>query len=245
MLRKEVSRFARLWSQTLLPSVVTTILYFAIFGKFIGSQVQPIEGVSYIQFIVAGLVMMAVIMNSFQNVIASFFFSKFQRSIEEMLVSPLPYWALVAGYILGGLMRGLAVGILVLLTALFFTHLVVYNIWFVLIFIILTSVFFSLLGLLNGLFAKNFDQVQIVPTFVLTPLIYLGGVFYSIEFLPPLWQKVSLFNPILYMIDGLRYGFLGIADVSPWVSLILLLIFTGVSLGLVLYFFKKGYGLRS
>ena len=244
-LRKEVIRIFRIWMQTLLPSVITTTLYFLIFGTFIGSKLPPIGDFSYIQFIVPGLVMLAVITNSFQNTISTFFFSKFQKNIEEILVSPLPYWSVVLGYLLGGLFRGLLVGVLVLAVALFFTHLTVFNLAIIVIFMVLTSLLFSLAGLLNGLFAKGMDDVSIIPTFVLTPLTYLGGVFYSINMLPPVWQVVSRFNPILYIVDGFRYGFLGVSDVSVWFSLSILSI-TVIAFGAVtLYFFKKGYGLKS
>jgi ABC-2 type transport system permease protein len=244
-LRKEVVRILRIWKQTLLPSVVTTTLYFLIFGTFIGSKLPPIGTFTYIQFIVPGLVMLAVITNSFQNTISTFFFAKFQKNIEEILVSPLPYWSVVLGYLLGGLFRGLLVGILVLFVALFFTHLTVFNLAIIVIFMILTSFLFSLAGLLNGLFAEGMDDVSIIPTFVLTPLTYLGGVFYSVHMLPPIWQIVSRFNPILYIVDGFRYGFLGVSDVSIWISLSIL-IGTIIIFGTVtLYLFKNGYGLKS
>jgi ABC-2 type transport system permease protein len=243
--RKECVRFLRIWTQTLLPSVTTMVLYYVIFGAFIGSQVAPIDGYSYMQFIVPGLVMMAVITNAFSNVVSSFYGSKFQRNLEELMVSPTPHWVVVAGYVTGGVLRGLLIGALVLATSLFFTHLVVKHAFLTVLFIPLTSVLFSLAGLLNGIFAKSFDGVSIVPTFVLTPLTYLGGVFYSIDALPPFWQKVSQLNPILYMVNGFRYGLLGISDVPVGVSLAILV---GLSIALLaanLYVFQKGYGLKS
>ncbi len=245
MVRNEVGRFMRIWSQTLIPPVITTVLYYAIFGSFIGSQIAPIHGFSYMQFIVPGLVMMAVITSSFSNVVGSFYFSKFQRSIEELLVSPMPFWVLIAGYITGGVVRGLLVGTITLLVSLFFTHLVINNIFFVLSFILLTAILFSLAGLLNGLYAKNFDGITLFPTFVLTPLTYLGGIFYSIEALPPFWQSMSKLNPILYMINGFRYGFLGFSDVSIVASFGILVVCIVVLLGLNWHLFRKGYGLRS
>lgn len=243
--RKECVRFLRIWTQTLLPSVITMILYFVIFGTFIGSQIAPIHGYSYMQFIVPGLVMMAVITNSFSNVVSSFFGSKFQRNLEELMVSPTPNWIIIAGYCTGGLLRGLMVGGLVLAVSVFFTHLVIYNIVLVLGFILLTSLTFSLAGLVNGIFAKSFDAVSIVPTFVLTPLTYLGGVFYSIDALPHFWQILSKFNPILYMVNGFRYGFLGISDVNVFASLLVLTVLCLGLLILNLFLFEKGYGLKN
>ncbi len=242
--RKEVTRFLRIWSQTLLPSVVTMALYFIIFGHFIGSRIQSINGFSYINFIVPGIIMMAVITNSYANVVSSFFSAKFQRSIEEVLVSPTPAWAIIVGYCLGGIARGLSVGILVSIVALFFTKLVIHSYSIVIIFFLLTTIVFSLMGLLNGIFAKKFDDVSIVPTFILTPLTYLGGVFYSVALLPPLWQKISLLNPILYMVNGFRYGFLGHSDIPVYIGLLIL-----VGLMIVLFWtnvvlIKKGVGLR-
>lgn len=243
--RKECARFLRLWTQTLLPSVVTMVLYYVIFGTFIGSQIPAIEGYTYMQFIVPGLVMMAVITNSFSNVVSSFYGSKFQRNLEELMVSPTPDWVVIAGYVTGGVLRGIMVGALVLVVSLFFTHLVVQNIALVILFIFLTSLAFSLAGLLNGVFAKSFDAVSIVPTFVLTPLTYLGGVFYSIHALPHFWQLVSQANPILYMVNGFRYGFLGLSDVNVFASLLMLVALCIVLLGISLYVFKKGYGLKN
>ena len=244
-LRKEVVRILRIWKQTLLPSVITTTLYFLIFGTFIGSKLPAVGGYSYIQFIVPGLVMLAVITNSFQNTISTFFFAKFQKNIEEILVSPLPYWSVVLGYLLGGLFRGLLVGILVLIVALFFTHLAIHSLLVIVLFMILTSLLFALAGLLNGLFAKNIDDIAIIPTFVLTPLTYLGGVFYSVHMLPPVWQVVSKFNPVLYIVDGYRYGFLGVSDFSIYLSSSILIVTIIIFGSATLYFFKKGYGLKS
>ena len=244
MVRKEVLRMLRIWSQTFLPSLVTTSLYYIIFGAFIGSQIADIHGVSYMAFIVPGLVMMAVITNSYSNVVSTFFGAKFQRNLEELVVSPTPDWVIIAGFVSGGVIRGTIVGVLVLLTSLFFIHLTIYSLGIVLAAAILTSVLFSLAGLLNGIFAKTFDGVSIVPTFVLTPLTYLGGVFYSIDRLPPLWQSVSLANPILYMVNAFRYGFLGVSDVSIVLSFSLLIGLTALLLTITLYLFKKGIGLK-
>lgn len=244
IVRKEVTRFLRIWSQTLLPSVVTMTLYFIIFGHFIGSRIQGINGFSYINFIVPGIIMMAVITNSYANVVSSFFSAKFQKSIEEILVSPTPAWAIIVGYCLGGIARGLAVGILVSIVALFFTKLVIHSYLITIIFFLLTTIVFSLMGLLNGIFAKKFDDVSIVPTFILTPLTYLGGVFYSVALLPPLWQKISLFNPILYMVNGFRYGFLGYSDIPVYIGLLILIVLMIVLFWINLVLIKKGVGLR-
>ncbi len=243
--RKEVVRILRIWTQTLLPSVITTVLYFLIFGKFIGSRVGEMNGVSYVAFIVPGLVMMAIITNSFTNVAGSFFGAKFQKSIEEILVAPVPNWVIVAGYVLSGMFRGFIVGLIVLVISLFFTNLKVHNLGLVIIFTILTSAVFSLAGLTNGMFAKKFDHVMIVPTFVITPLTYLGGVFYSISSLPPFWQNVSKLNPVLYMVDGFRYGFFGVEDINIWISLTILIVLT-VGLTIInLNFLNKGTGLKA
>ncbi|MBI2151156.1 ABC transporter permease [Candidatus Woesearchaeota archaeon] len=244
IVRKETTRFFRIWTQTLLPSVVTMALYFVIFGHFIGSRIEKINGFSYIEFIVPGLIMMAVITNSYSNVVSSFFGAKFQRSIEEILVSPTPAWIIIFGYCLGGISRGLVVGILVTIVALFFTKIAVHSFLIIIIFLLLTTVVFSLMGLLNGIFAKKFDDVAIVPTFVLTPLTYLGGVFYSVFLLPDIWKTISLFNPIFYMVNGFRYGFLGYSDTPVYLGFFILLILMFVLFLVNLILIKKGVGLR-
>lgn len=245
LVSKEVTRFMRIWSQTLLPPLINQSLYFIIFGTFIGSQVQDIRGISYMAFLVPGLVMMAVINSAFSNVVSSFFGNKFQRSIEELLVSPTPNWVIVAGYASGGVARGILVGFLVFLVSFIFVRPEIYSLFFVSLFVILTSIVFSLGGLLNGIFAKKFDDISLFTTFVLTPLTYFGGVFYSIHDLPPFWQKLSQLNPILYMIDGFRYGFYGIADVNVGVSVGLLVIFAAGLSVLCLRLLKKGVGMRT
>ena len=245
MLRKETSRIFRIWTQTLLPPVVTTSLYFAIFGTFIGSQIAKIDGFSYIQFIVPGLVMMAVITSSYSNVVSTFFGAKMQRYLEELLVSPLPDWVIIAGFVSGGVVRSLLVAVLVLLVSLFFTHLVIFNLFVIFAAAFLTSVLFSLAGLVNGIYAKSFDAINIIPTFVLTPLTYLGGVFYSVSRLPPFFRTISLVNPILYMVNAFRYGFLGISDVSVRMSFAVMIAFIAVLLVLAIWLFKKGNGLKS
>ena len=245
IVRKEVGRFMRIWSQTLLPPVITQTLYFTIFGKFIGSQVGAIQGVSYMAFLVPGLVMMAIINNSFANVVSSFFSAKFQRSIEELMVSPTPNWVIVTGYVLGGVLRGIVVGVLVFCVSVFFTSPRIHHFGFIVIFVVLTSIVFSLGGLINAIFARRFDDVSIFPTFVLTPLTYLGGVFYSIHSLPTFWQNISKLNPILYMIDGFRYGFYGISDVNVGVSVGILVVLIVIGATTSLYLLEKGIGLKS
>jgi ABC-2 type transport system permease protein len=245
LIKKEFTRIIRIWPQTLLPAVVTQSLYFVIFGGYIGSLVVGFEQFGgYMGFLVPGIIMMAVITASYSNVVSSFFGAKFQRTYEEILVSPNPNWVILLGYSLGGVMRGLMVGGLVFLVSLFMVRPLISNIFIILLFTILTSTAFAFAGFLNSLFAKNFDDVTIVPTFVLTPLTYLGGVFYSIDKLPPVWQGISKFNPIVYMIDGFRYGFYGISTFSIWFNI-------AVLLGLNVFFFvlnwvliNRGYGIR-
>ena len=210
---REFSRIVRIWSQTILPSGVTATLYFLIFGAVIGSRIGTTDGISYMMYIAPGLIMQAVILNSYNNVVSSFFGAKFGKHIEELLVSPLPSWIIVSGYVTGGLVRGIMVGVLVSAVTLFFTHLPVAHPVIVVAAAVLTSVTFALGGFLNAMFAKNFDQISIIPTFLLTPLIYLGGVFYSISQLPDWARHLSLIDPILYMVNAFRFGFLGLSDV--------------------------------
>ena len=242
---KEIRRFSRIWVQTLVPPIVMMILYFIIFGQLIGSQISSIKGFSYMQFIVPGLVMMSVITNSYMNVCSSFFSSKFQKSVEELLVSPTPNSIIIFGYCMGGLVRGLIIGLSILLVSLCFTQFQIHDISLLILFAALTSFVFSLGGLTNAIYAKKFDDISILPTFVITPLTYLGGVFYSIDQLPELWQFFSQLNPILYMINGFRYGLLGISDVALDTAIYILLGF-----GLFLFSFnmrllKIGKGLRT
>ncbi len=245
MLRAEFVRIIRIWSQTLLPPIVTTSLYFVVFGTFIGSQLAPIDGFAYIQFIVPGLIMMAVITSSYMNTVSTFYFAKWTRTLDEILVSPMPNWAVTLAFVSGGVLRGLLVGVLVLIVSLFFTHLAVFNIAILILAAVLTSVLFSLGGLINGVFAKGFDGISIVPTFVLTPLTYLGGIFYSIDQFSPFWQTVSLFNPILYMINAFRYGFLGVSDINIWVCFAVLLGMLALFVGIILYLFRQGIGVKN
>ena len=241
---KDIKRILRIWVQTLLPSAITMTLYFIIFGQFIGSQVRNIDGFSYMEFIVPGIVMMAIITNSFTNVVSSFFFIKFQRSIDEILISPTPNWIILTGHITGGVFRGLLIGVIVLAISLFFTSLQIHSFLVIMVFILLTAIVFSLGGFLNALLAKKIDQINIIPTFVLTPLTYLGGVFYSIKVLPEFWQGLSLLNPILYMVNGFRFGFLGISDINIWIGFWMLVSFTIVLFYINLYLLKKGVGIK-
>lgn len=245
MVRKEFVRIIRIWSQTLLPPVITTSLYFAIFGAFIGSQVADIQGFPYIQFIVPGLVMMAVITSAYMNTVSTFYFSKFMRTIDALLVSPMPTWVVIAGFVTGGLVRAGLVGILVVVVSLFFTHLAIFNIGIIFAAAFLTALLFAFAGLVNGIFAKSFDAISIVPTFVLTPLTYLGGVFYSIDPLPPFFRMLSLGNPILYMVNAFRYGFLGVSDVSMVLAFSVMIGLTVLFFGLTLFLFIRGTGLKT
>ncbi|MDA8421627.1 MAG: ABC transporter permease [Pseudomonadota bacterium] len=245
IVRKEIIRFSRIWVQTILPPVVTTSLYFVIFGGLIGRQIHDMEGVRYMDFIVPGLIMMAVITNSYSNVVSSFYSAKFQRSVEEILVSPTPNWIILSGFVTGGVVRGLVVGAAVTVVSLFFSHLHVYDPWVSVSVVLLTSVLFSLGGFINSVFARNFDDISIVPTFVLTPLTYLGGVFYSVAMLPAFWRRISLGNPILYMINAFRYGFLGITDINIWLSYGIIMFFIVILTAISLHLLDTGYGMRS
>lgn len=245
IIHKEIARFMRIWTQTLLPAVISITLYFIIFGAFIGSQIKPIKGFSYMQFVVPGFIMMAIIQNTYSNVVSSFFGTKFQKSVEELLVSPTPSYIIILGYCCGGMLRGFIVALLVTATSLTFEPLTILHPLTTVAFVILTAFLFSLIGLTNAIFAQKFDDISIIPTFVLTPLIYLGGVFYSIELLPSFWQKVSLFNPVLYMVNGFRYGFLGVSDIEVWFALTMLVVFIVIFFTINLIFITRGVGLKS
>jgi ABC-2 type transport system permease protein len=242
---KEVNRFTRIWIQTLVPPAITMTLYFVIFGNLIGQRIGEMSGFSYMSFIVPGLIMMSVITNSYSNVASSFFSAKFQRNVEELLVAPVPNYIIIWGYVGGGVIRGLLVGFIVTCVSLFFVDLQVFNILVLLLSVFCTSVLFALAGLLNAIFARSFDDISIIPTFVLTPLTYLGGIFYSINLLPGFWQAVSHFNPVFYMINAFRYGFLGIADVSLLWSFLIIGSFIVFLYGLVTLLLKKGVGIRT
>jgi len=243
--RKEVSRFMRVWKQTLVPPVITIVLYLGIFWKFIGDRISVVEGVSYIDFIFPGLLMMAVIMAAYQNTSSSFFGSKFQKSIEELFVSPMAYWKILIGFCFWAILRAVMVAGLVFATAAFMTDIHIEHVGLAIIFVLLSAMLFALLGLYNALYAKSFDDIALIPTFIITPLIYLGGVFYPISILPPFWQIVSQFNPVLYMIGGLRYAFIGQSDISIYASFGILVTFIVVLICVILYLLKKWYGIRS
>ncbi|MFA0792271.1 ABC transporter permease [Microbulbifer echini] len=242
--RREVRRFMRIWPQTLVPPVITMSLYFVIFGSLIGSRIGDMGGYPYMEFVVPGLIMMSVITNSYGNVVSSFYSAKFQRSVEELLVSPTPNWAVMAGYVLGGVARGLIVGLIVTVVAMFFTSLSVENLGVTVAIVFLTSTLFSLAGFINAIYANSFDAISIIPTFILTPLTYLGGVFYSIDLLSPFWQGLSKLNPILYMVNSFRYGILGVSDINVAWAFVGVLIFIGLLASWGLYLMSHGKRLR-
>jgi len=245
ILNKEITRFSRIWVQTLVPPAITMSLYFVIFGNLIGSRVGLMDGFSYMAFIVPGLIMMSVITNSYSNVASSFYSAKFQGNIEELLVSPVPTYIIIAGYVGGGVTRGLLVGFIVTCVSLFFVPLQIHSILVIVTTLLLTSILFSLAGLLNAIFAKSFDDISIIPTFVLTPLTYLGGVFYSTSLLPPVWETISHANPIIYMVSAFRNGFLGIENIPLLYSFTVIIGFIAVLYALVYRLISKGVGLRS
>ena len=246
LVRREIVRIMRIWTQTLIPPAITMTLYFVIFGKLIGSRIGNIQGgFSYMQYIVPGLVMMSIITNSYGNISSSFFGAKFSRAVEEMLVSPMPNWVILLGYVTGAVARGLVVGVLVLLIALFFTDLHVMHPLITFASVLLGATIFSLAGFVNAVYAKKFDDIALVPTFILTPLTYLGGVFYSVNMLAEPWQAISRANPILYMVNAFRFGVLGISDVHLGVAFAVMLGFVIGLSALALQLLKRGVGLRS
>lgn len=245
ILHRDVGRMFRIWKQTFLPPVITQTLYFVVFGAFIGSQLAPVKGVSYMAYIVPGIIMMSVITSAYSNVVFSFFSTKFMKSVEEMLVSPMSYRVLLAGYVLSGVARAFITAILIFIVSLFFVSPQVMHPFVILAFTLLTSLVFSLGGFLNALFAQNFDDAGTFTTFVLTPLTYLGGVFYSVDMLPPFFKMVSYANPIVYMVDGIRYGFYGIHDTNLWAGAGFLVAVAAVLTWINLSLLKKGTGLRT
>lgn len=245
ILHKEISRYTRIWVQTLLPPAITMTLYFVIFGNLIGSRIGTMGGYTYMEYIVPGLIMMSVITNSYSNVVSSFFSAKFQRSIEEMMVAPVPNAVILSGYVIGGVSRGILTGIIVTTVSTFFVDIQINNLLIVFGVVIMTSIMFALAGFVNAVFAKSFDDISIVPTFILTPMTYLGGVFYSIALLPEFWQKASMINPILYMVNAFRYGFLGTSDIDIGVAIGLIAVFIVILSSVAMYLLNKGIGLRS
>jgi ABC-2 type transport system permease protein len=245
ILVKEILRFSRIWVQTVLPSAITTALYFVIFGRLIGDRIGPMEGFDYLDFIVPGLVLMAVITNSYSNVVSSFYSSKFSRYIEELLVAPVPNWVILSGFVAGGVARGLVVGVAVTLVAMLFTDLEIHSYPVTFLVFVLTAVLFALGGFINAVYANSFDDISIVPTFVLTPLTYLGGVFYSIQLLPELWQHVSLANPVLYMVNAFRFGLLGVSDIPLGLAFAIILGFILVLGFFSLRLLERGVGIKT
>ncbi len=242
---KEVRRFSRIWVQTILPSAVTTALYFAIFGRLIGDRIGPMDGYAYIDFIVPGLILMGVITNAYANAVSSFYQAKFGHFVEELLVSPMPDWVVLAGYVSGAVARGLAVGAAVTAVALVFTEVHLYSLGVSLGILVLTAVLFGLAGFINAIYANSFDDISIIPTFVLTPLTYLGGVFYSIDLLGSPWRELSLGNPVLYMINAFRYGLLGVTDIPLWIAFGVVIAFILVLGAVALTLLHRGVGIKT
>ncbi|MDP3876935.1 MAG: ABC transporter permease [Methylobacter sp.] len=242
---KEIFRFIRIWPQTLLPPAITTALYFLIFGKLIGDRIGPISGASYMDYIVPGIILMSVISHSYANVVSSFYSTKFQRNIEELLVAPLPSWVILAGYVSGGIVRGLLVGVVVALISLLFAEVTVKNMGITLSIAVLTATVFSLAGFINAILAESFDDISLIPNFVLTPLSYLGGVFYSVDMLPGIWQNISKGNPILYMVNAFRYGLIGVTDVDIQLTFMITGGFIATLTLLSLYLLHKGIGIKN
>ncbi len=242
--RKEISRVTRIWVQTIVPPIITMSLYFIIFGNLIGRRIGQMDGFDYMQYIAPGLIMMSVIQNAYGNVVSSFFGAKFQKHLEEMLVSPMPTYAIIIGHVSGGVFRGLIVGTIVTVIALFFTKLQIANLFVTVSIVVLTAIVFALAGLINAIFARKFDDISIIPSFVLAPLTYLGGIFYSISLLPELAQKVSLFNPILYMVNAFRYGMLGVSDIDIRTAYGITIIFIVLLFSLSMFLINRGVGIR-
>lgn len=245
LVMREVRRFLRIWPQTLLPPAITMTLYFIIFGKLIGSRIGEMGGFNYMDYIAPGIIMMAVINNAYANVASSFYSAKFQNHIEELLVAPVPNYLILAGYVSGGIARGLCVGLIVTLVSLFFTAIEVQHLWITISMVVLSAIMFALGGFINAMYAQSFDEIAIIPTFILTPLTYLGGVFYSISLLPDFWQNVSLFNPILYMVNAFRYGMLGVSDIRIEIAFAIIITCIIALSSFALHLLNKGSGLRN
>ena len=245
ILVKEVLRFSRIWVQTVLPPAITTSLYLVIFGTLIGARIGEMDGFRYIDFIVPGLILMTVIQNSYSNVVSSFYSAKYQRYVDELMIAPVPHWVVLAGYVSGGVARGLVVGVVVTLVSLFFSDLQIHSYGLTLLVVLLTALLFVLAGFINAVFANSFDDISIVPTFVLTPLTYLGGVFYSVALLPEFWRDLSLANPVLYMVNAFRYGLLGTSDIQIGTALAIILLFIVVLAAFSLELLRRGVGIKS
>jgi ABC-2 type transport system permease protein len=245
IVRKELYRFIRIWPQTLLPPAITTALYFLIFGKLIGDRIGTIHGVSYMDYIVPGIILMSVITHSYANVVSSFYSTKFQRNIEELLVAPVPNWVILAGYISGGILRGVLVGVVVAVISLFFTPLIIQNSVMAMAVVFLTATLFALAGFINAILAESFDDISIIPNFILTPLSYLGGVFYSVDMLPQIWQHISLGNPILYMVNAFRFSVIGVSDVDISLAFLMTGGFILVLTVFALWLLHRGTGIKT
>ncbi len=241
---KEVYRFVRIWPQTLLPPAITTTLYFLIFGRLMGDRIGLVNGVSYMDYIVPGVILMSVISHSYANVVSSFYSTKFQRNIEELIVAPLPNWIILSGYVSGGIMRGLLVGGVVAAIAMLFANITIHHILITVAMAFLTATLFSLAGFINAVMAESFDDISIIPNFVLTPLSYLGGVFYSVDMLPGIWQSISMGNPILYMVNAFRYGVIGVSDIDIGLSFLMTGGFIVVLAGFSLLLLHRGTGIK-
>ncbi len=245
LLTREIRRFVRIWPQTLLPPAITMTLYFIIFGNLIGSRIGSMGGFSYMEYIAPGIIMMSVINSAYSNVASSFFSAKFQNHIEELIVAPVPNYLILGGYVVGGMARGLCVGLIVTIVSLFFTLIEIQHLWVTISMIILSSMMFALGGFINAIYATSFDEISIIPTFIMTPLTYLGGVFYSISLLPEFWQNISLLNPILYMVNAFRFGMLGVSDIPVAIAFgIILICIVGLT-SFALYLLNKGTGIRN
>jgi ABC-2 type transport system permease protein len=245
ILLREIRRFIRIWIQTVVPPAIMMSLYFIIFGRLIGSQIGAIDGFSYIDYIVPGLILMAVITNAYANVVSSFFSSKFHHSIEELIITPTPNFIILGGYVAGGVARGVVVGIAVTLVSMFFTSLKIHDFGITIATLVLTAALFSIAGFINAVYARSFDDISIIPTFVLTPLTYLGGIFYSVSMLPEFWQNASLVNPILYMINAFRYGLLGVTDIDLTLAFSIIIAFNAVLFAFALSLLNRGVGIKS
>ncbi len=242
---KEILRFSRIWVQTIFPPIITTSLYLLIFGGLMGERIGPMQGVDYLHCIIPGIILMTVIQNAYANTVSSFFLAKFNHSIEELLISPVSYWIILLGYVSGGVARGFSVGLGVFIAVSFFVDLSIHSIGIVLITFLLTAVLFSLAGFINAVFAQSFDDISIVPTFILMPMTYLGGMFYSIEILPEFWQMLSKFNPIYYMVDSFRMGFLG-SSTTDFVTSMMVLTSMIILLAIVaFYLLKRGVNIKT
>ncbi len=242
---KEILRFSRIWVQTIFPPIITTSLYLLIFGGLMGERIGDMQGVNYLHFIIPGIILMTVIQNSYANTVSSFFLAKFNHSIEELLISPVSYWVILMGYVSGGIARGFIVGLGVFIAVSFFVELQIYSVFIVFTTFLLTAILFSLAGFINAVFAQSFDDISIVPTFILMPMTYLGGMFYSIEILPEFWQYLSKFNPIYYMVDSFRMGFLGSSTTDFWVSMTVLSSMIVILAIVAFYLLKKGVNIKT